>query len=1283
MSTLPDDTKLGKYLIVRHLGSGGMADVYEAEDSQLGRRVALKVLPPELARNPQFIQRFESEVRKAASLNHGGIVPVFDFGFDNGTHYYSMRLLTHGSLRNRIDEGMTDSEALSILRDIADALGHAHGRQPPLVHRDVKPENILFDEQGRALLTDFGIAKAMDGNHSLTATGVAIGSALYMSPEQARGKKDVDGRADLYSLGAMFYEMLMGVPPYEGEDQISIILKHVTEPIPQLPEKFAQYQSLLDTMMAKNPAQRVATARDLVGLTDALLPPRPTRSTPGARTTGQTQTAAFLVGNGPDAALLADQQRQRDELQAQSQRDAEAARVRAESAAREAEAEALNKLLEAQRLEREKAAAQLAAEQQRQREEREVAARRAAEAEAERARVEADARQKAEAAARQQRVEAERLDAERIAREKAEAQAAEQQRIDDAKAEAARKADGARVRAEALAKQQAEAARLEREQEEARKAADQQRIRDEQTQVAHKLVDDRRRAEVEARRQAEAEARRLEAEAEARFEQEMAAALEAEQQRANAEVQAKQKAEAARLEREKAATAARIEQQRLQDEREAAARKAAEEQARTDALAKRKADEEAARQKQAELQRKEREQARSHNDDATVIRPLPAAAAPRPPAVAMPPEALPPTVGVDLRAPKRTSAEARSPASGSTTTSSGAPAKPGAGFPGDLPRKPMLIAAGVLALAVVAGIALRGGGSGAKQRIEAALANPSETLPDATAELLGQLDDAERTPLLAPGGAVERYFLSRSQAAFSAEPMSDDRVAALTMLRKANQTLFPQPSQALSERVDALSEPLYQLLKSVEGKTLFSMSPEAPSVLLVLRQLVLAGDEKRLERPFRDDLLRKFDSALATAAKNDLPGFERLLGDIEIVYGADPARRDALKARLDDVGAGGTTAPPADSADGDKAVMAAEPIVEAALTARKLDDARAEVLKLRKAGKLGSDRGMALADKVARKYAEQARADIESASILKESSAAFELKAAALASVRQLSPRIDISALQTQQRAKAELIVGRELADQILDGTAPAGDQAVQAGINLDIARGQLEAAPKTEREPLKARLNKALDKLRGPGVAAPSSTPTAPSVASSSTDPCAGQKSCTDSVGGQPLRSYRLGAAAPYDHIFLQEQEVSGDLYSIVMGSGMTAAPRLPVTGISADDAKRFAEKLSTQTRHKFRLPTAAEWQLAAKEIRPNVLATANCANDGGRLNNVEKPIGQAKGAVNIIGNAAEIVADGAGYRVAGASFRDAGADCSPDSLKPYAGPDAATGFRLVRVVE
>lgn len=265
---LAEGTRLGRYRLIRALGSGGMADVYEAEDAQLGRRVALKVLPAEFARRPQFVQRFEDEVRKAASLNHGSIVPVFDFGLDNGMHYYSMRLLSGGSLRTRIDQGLTAVEALTILRDVADALGHAHASQPPLIHRDVKPENILFDERGHAMLTDFGIAKAMDQSHSMTATGIAIGSARYMSPEQARGRKDVDARSDLYSLGAMFYEMLTGAPPYDGDDQVSTILMHITDPIPRLPAESARYQRLIDWLMAKTPEQRPASAADVVAWVD-------------------------------------------------------------------------------------------------------------------------------------------------------------------------------------------------------------------------------------------------------------------------------------------------------------------------------------------------------------------------------------------------------------------------------------------------------------------------------------------------------------------------------------------------------------------------------------------------------------------------------------------------------------------------------------------------------------------------------------------------------------------------------------------------------------------------------------------------------------------------------------------------------------------------------------------------------------------------------------------------------------------------------------------------------
>lgn len=616
-----------------------------------------------------------------------------------------------------------------------------------------------------------------------------------------------------------------------------------------------------------------------------------------------------------------------------------------------------------------------------------------------------------------------------------------------------------------------------------------------------------------------------------------------------------------------------------------------------------------------------------------------------------------------------------------------------------LPRGPLLggAAAGVIALSV-AGVAVWNGTGHRRlqQQIDAALAQPDSAAPAATVELLLQLDAADREALLVPGGPAERYFLARSEAAAAADAFSDERVAALAMLRKANLEIFTRPNRALAERIDSLSEPLYQLLDTADRSALFSLSAEEPSTLRVLRQLAVAGDDKRLERRFRAEVLRKFDAAIGSAKKKDLPALERVLGDIEVVYGADPTRRAALQARNDEVGEPEVAVSPNVSADDDKLLAASERLVDAALAGNKLDDARSEILKLRKANKLGSERAKLLADKVASKYLEQARSEIDAVSVLKDTPASIELKAALLANIRQLSRRVDIGAVQNTQRLKAELIQARELSDTVVAGSTLTGEQAVQAGITLDLALTQLGAAAADERAALKTRFGAALEKLRrtsaaqaAPPVPAAGAAPAAPAL--SGNDPCTAQKSCTDTVAGQSLRAYRLGASAPFDTLFIQEQEVSAELYSIVMGVGMTSAPRLPVTGISADDARRFAEKLSALTGHTFRLPTADEWQTAAREIRPNVLATANCTglspdgsrNPAARLNNVDKQIGQAKGAVNIIGNAAEIVTDKGRHLVAGASFQDAGADCSPNALKPYAGADPAVGFRLLRVVK
>lgn len=250
------------YLIKREIGAGGMATVHLAVQTSLEREVALKVMNPAMVSDPTFSRRFMQEARTLASLAHPNIVAVYDVGItDEKLHYFSMQHLPHGDFLHRIRDGIGEREVLRIIAGVGRALGYAHQRG--FVHRDVAPGNVLFDVNGSPVLTDFGIARAVSKTSRITNAGVSVGTSHYMSPEQARGG-DVDGRSDLYSLGAVTFEALTGHAPYEGDDGFAIAYAHVFEPIPRLPQQLQHWQALIDRAMAKDPAQRFQNADEFL-----------------------------------------------------------------------------------------------------------------------------------------------------------------------------------------------------------------------------------------------------------------------------------------------------------------------------------------------------------------------------------------------------------------------------------------------------------------------------------------------------------------------------------------------------------------------------------------------------------------------------------------------------------------------------------------------------------------------------------------------------------------------------------------------------------------------------------------------------------------------------------------------------------------------------------------------------------------------------------------------------------------------------------------------------------
>ncbi|MDW8252745.1 MAG: serine/threonine-protein kinase [Chloroflexota bacterium] len=275
MADLRPGSRLGQYTIVDQIGQGGMATIFRARQEALGRDVAIKVLPAYLASDPEYLARFRREATAIAQLQHPNILPVFDFGEQDGLTYIVMLLAPSGqTLRDRLGAPMPLASALPMITQVGSALQYAH--EQGIVHRDVKPSNVLLGERDWALLSDFGIARMVQGATHLTRTGVGIGTPEYMSPEQAQGLP-VDGRADQYSLAVILYQMLTGHLPFVAETPVGIVLQHITKPPPPPrslnPDIPPQVEAVLLRALSKDPEQRYPTVADFLDALNAAAQP--------------------------------------------------------------------------------------------------------------------------------------------------------------------------------------------------------------------------------------------------------------------------------------------------------------------------------------------------------------------------------------------------------------------------------------------------------------------------------------------------------------------------------------------------------------------------------------------------------------------------------------------------------------------------------------------------------------------------------------------------------------------------------------------------------------------------------------------------------------------------------------------------------------------------------------------------------------------------------------------------------------------------------------------------
>jgi serine/threonine-protein kinase len=266
-------TKIGRYEIIAELGRGGMATVYHARDPRFDREVAVKVLPQAMTHDTQFRARFEREAKTIGLLEHPAIVPVYDFGEEDNQPYIVMRLMTGGSLTERLEKGpLSPQEAGNIVTRVGQALDVAHSKG--IIHRDLKPGNILFDQYGNAFLSDFGIARFSGAGGTLTGSQI-IGTPAYMSPEQIQGDREIDGRSDLYALGIILFHILTKDMPFKADTPAKLMMAHVLDPVPQIsrirPSLPDGVDAVIARAMQKNPDDRYPTGAKLAADYNAVL----------------------------------------------------------------------------------------------------------------------------------------------------------------------------------------------------------------------------------------------------------------------------------------------------------------------------------------------------------------------------------------------------------------------------------------------------------------------------------------------------------------------------------------------------------------------------------------------------------------------------------------------------------------------------------------------------------------------------------------------------------------------------------------------------------------------------------------------------------------------------------------------------------------------------------------------------------------------------------------------------------------------------------------------------